>query len=413
MLKKIPVSELKLGMHLQELCGAWLEHPFWKSSFLLADPDDLAKLRSCGITHCWIDTGKGLDPDAHAALPPCAAPAPAEPSAATPAKTLATSMQDELGHVATLLSKSREAVRSMFNEARMGRALDAQRFLPLVEEIAASVWRNPNAIVSLARLKNHDDYTYMHSMAVCALMVALARQLGRGEAEARILGFAGLLHDIGKVSMPLEVLNKPGRLTGDEYTLIQTHPVRGHEFLSRAGVAGEIELDVCLHHHERPDGKGYPEALSDAAISLAAKMGAVCDVYDAITSNRPYKSGWDPAESMARMAEWSQKGQFDPGVFHAFAKSLGIYPVGSLVRLESDRLGIVVEQNPAALLTPLVKVFFSTRWQVHIAPEVIDLGVPGCSDRIVGRESNEKWKFKQLDELWAGVEALQKMGRAG
>jgi putative nucleotidyltransferase with HDIG domain len=413
MLKKIAVSELKLGMHLHELCGAWLEHPFWKSKFVLKDPDDLVKLRGSGVTHCVIDTSKGLDLDIAAVPAPAARGEPgAQATTDAPAAPLAASMQEELGQAATLLNKSREAVLSMFNEARMGRALDAKGFAPLVEEIAASVWRNPNAMVSLARLKSFDDYTYMHSVAVCALMVALARQLGQSEAQARSAGFAGLLHDIGKASMPLEVLNKPGRLTGEEYQLMQTHPARGHEFLRQSGVAGEVELDVCLHHHERPDGRGYPHALAEANLSLPARMGAVCDVYDAITSNRPYKSGWDPAESIAQMADWTKKGQFDATVFQAFAKSLGIYPVGSLVRLQSGRLGVVVEQHPKSLLAPHVKVFFSTRSQLHIPPEVVDLGAPGTSERIVGRESNEKWQFKHIDELWAGVEALQKIGRA-
>jgi hypothetical protein len=140
-------------------------------------------------------------------------------------------------------------------------------------------------------------------------------------------------------------------------------------------------------------------------------MGAVCDVYDAITSNRPYKNGWDPADSIAQMADWAKSGQFDLLVFQAFAKSLGIYPVGSLVRLQSGRLGVVVEQHANALLTPVVKVFFSTASELHITPETLDLARPGCSERIVARESNRKWKFKHLDELWAGAEVLLKISK--
>jgi hypothetical protein len=141
-------------------------------------------------------------------------------------------------------------------------------------------------------------------------------------------------------------------------------------------------------------------------------MGAVCDVYDAITSNRPYKAGWDPAESIARMAEWAKKGQFDPTVVHAFVTSLGIYPTGSLVRLQSGRLAVVVEQNPAALASPQVKVFFSAQAQMPLPVERIDLNHAGCNERITGRESNSVWKFKHLDELWAGRDALDKAGGA-
>jgi hypothetical protein len=161
-------------------------------------------------------------------------------------------------------------------------------------------------------------------------------------------------------------------------------------------------LDVCLHHHEKTDGSGYPKGLSDSEISLFAKMGAVCDVYDAITSNRPYKAGWDPAESLRRMAEWA-KGHFDTQVFQAFVKSLGIYPIGSLVRLSSGRLGVVVEQTGKSLTTPSVKVFFSTKSNLRIVPEIIDLSRAGVTEKIVGREDPEKWRFSDLNELWSGI----------
>mgnify|MGYP003341108195 FL=1 len=163
----------------------------------------------------------------------------------------------------------------------------------------------------------------------------------------------------------------------------------------------EPVLDVCLHHHEKMDGSGYPEGLCGDRISLLARMGAVCDVYDAVTSNRPYKAGWDPAESVARMASW--KGHFDPVVFQAFVKSLGIYPVGSLLRLQSGRLAVVVEQKPGALTTPLVKVFFSTKSQMPMTPQLLDLST--SNDRIVGRECPADWGFKHLDGLWAGEAA--------
>ena len=432
MLKKIKIEEVRLGMHLHELCGTWLDHPFWTTKFVLRDPAVLAKLKASGVAECWIDTAKGRDvaapPATETAPAPIAAadaaPVPtATPVAAPPAKPAVrtlrslppqhpgTTMDDELKHAAVLFQQSRQAVQSLLSEARMGHAVDAEKCLPLVTEIAASVWRNSGALVSLARLKTHDDYSYMHSVAVCALMVSLAKQLGQDETQAREAGLAGLLHDIGKAKMPREVLNKPGKLTTDEYTVMKSHPERGHQLLAASGEVGVVALDVCLHHHERPDGKGYPHGLAGDAISLPARMGALCDVYDAITSNRPYKAGWDPAESVSLMAEWTKGGQFDPVLFQAFVKSLGIYPNGSLVRMTSGRLGVVIEQNPQALVTPRVKVFFSTKSQMPIPPEVLDLSHPGCSDRIAARESNKVWQFPHLDELWAGAETLRKIGR--
>jgi len=241
----------------------------------------------------------------------------------------------------------------------------------------------------------------MHSVAVCALMVALARQLGLSDEETRSAGVAGLLHDLGKAAMPMDVLNKPGKLTDAEFAIIKGHPEAGYEMLLRGSGVNEMALDVCLHHHEKTDGSGYPKRLKDAEISLYAKMGAVCDVYDAITSNRPYKTGWDPAESLRKMAEWAN-GHFDPQVFQAFVKSLGIYPIGSLVLLSSGRLGIVVEQSQKSLLAPHVKVFFSTKANARIRPEIVDLSRPGCPEKIAGREDPSKWNFPDLNELWSG-----------
>ena len=161
-------------------------------------------------------------------------------------------------------------------------------------------------------------------------------------------------------------------------------------------------LDACLHHHEKIDGTGYPDKLPGEKISLIAKMTAICDVYDAITSDRAYKRGWDPSESIRRMAEWTND-HFDPRLFQAFVKSIGIYPVGSLVRLTSGRIGVVMEQAPQSLVTPRVKVFFSTKSDMRIPPELVDLSAPGCQEKIAGREDPDRWRFPDLNELWSGM----------
>ncbi len=417
MLKKISTAQLRLGMHLHAFEGAWINHPFWKTRFLVDDPADLERVRASGVTECWIDAARGLDVEVRESLPeplrvptpeparPARGAAPAHAANTAPARSAApspaanrTEMAEELQRAAAVCKRGRQAVVSMFNEARMGKAIDAEQCVPLVDEVSNSVMRNPGALVSLARLKTQDEYTFMHSVAVCALMIAVGRQLGMDENQCREAGMAGLLHDLGKSQMPLDVLNKPGKLTDDEFTLIKTHPAKGHELLLEGkGVAVGV-MDVCLHHHEKFDGAGYPHGLKGEQISLLARMGAVCDVYDAITSNRPYKTGWDPAESVARMASW--KGHFDETVFKAFVQSLGIYPTGSLVRLHSQRLAIVVDQNAGHLVTPVVKAFFSLKSQMHIPPLRIDLAHKSCTDRIVGRESAAEWKFPSLDDLW-------------
>ncbi|MCE9657893.1 MAG: HD-GYP domain-containing protein [Burkholderiales bacterium] len=412
MLRKVTVDQLALGMHLHALCGSWLSHPFWRTKFLLRDPADLAKIRASGVVECWIDTDKGNDVRPASVLPEpptAAAPALAAPPAPsdTPARPAVArvSIDEEAARAGALCRQSKQQVEALFGDARMGRALDAEQCLPLVDEIASSVERNPGALISLARLKTHDNYSYMHSVAVCALMVSLSRQLGHDEAAIRAAGLAGLLHDIGKAVMPLDLLNKPGSLTGSEYAVIKTHPERGAELLVEGRGATPIAIDVCLHHHERPDGTGYPHGLGAAALSLHARMGAVCDVYDAITSDRPYKAGWDPSESIARMSDWTARGQFDPAVFGAFIECVGIYPIGSLVRLQSGRLAVVVEQTAGSAMTPRVRVFFSTRSRMPVPLELLDLSQPRCNDRILKSESNEEWSFPHLAELAGGPPA--------
>ncbi|BAN35688.1 HD-GYP domain-containing protein [Sulfuricella denitrificans skB26] len=407
MLKKIAVKHLRLGMHLHELCGSWMEHPFWRTKFLLKDPNDIRLIIDSGITEVWIDVKIGLDVEQ--GIAPSETETKEEVSAAVdkvliqsaardqPVKLV--SMAEEVKRAAKICANSKEAVVSMFQEVRMGKAISAEAANELVDEISSSVMRNPGALISLARLKTADDYTYMHSVAVCALMVSLARQLNLDDNQIRDAGMAGLLHDLGKAMIPMEILNKPGKLTDEEFDLIKSHPTEGHRLLVEGGTVGEISLDVCLHHHEKVDGRGYPHQLKNEQISLFAKMGAVCDVYDAITSNRPYKAGWDPAESIRKMTEWCN-GHFDTKVFQSFVKSIGIYPVGSLVRLSSGRLAVVTEQSEKSLLTPNVKVFFSTKANAYIQPEVINLSRPGTTERIVSREDATTWGIKNLDQLW-------------
>jgi len=406
MLKKIRVEQLTLGMHLKEFCGSWMEHPFWRNGFVVTDPQDIKAILASSIREVWIDSDKGVDVPAGTA-----AVSEAESHAQVEAQlqeelnqkreVAPVSIGVELERAAKICQQSKQAVISMFEEARMGKSVDTGGARQLVEEITDSVARNPGALISLARLKTVDDYTYMHSVAVCAMMVSLAKQLGLDEEQTRLAGMAGLMHDLGKALMPMEVLNKPGKLTEAEFNIIKTHPVEGHRMLLTGRDVHSMVLDVCLHHHEKTDGSGYPKGLKDEEISLFAKMGAVCDVYDAITSNRPYKLGWDPAESLRKMAEWA-KGHFDANVFQAFVKSLGIYPIGSLVKLTSGRLGVVVEQTGKSLTMPVVKVFFSSKSNMRIVPELVDLSHAHATEKIVSREDPTKWRFADLNELWSG-----------
>jgi HD-GYP domain-containing protein (c-di-GMP phosphodiesterase class II) len=404
-IKKISVAQVRLGMFLHGFDCPWMQNPFWRAKFLLSDEADLRKALQSGIAFCWIDTTRGCDvlaaPEA-APVAPAAPPAPIGPAsgaAESGADVAPTSFSEELRRAANVCNAARNATVSMFGEARLGNAIDTRQCETLVNDIAESVLRNPSALISLARLKTSDDYTYMHSVAVCALMISLGRALQLSEAACREAGLAGLLHDIGKVSIPLDILNKPGGLSDDEFVTVKSHPRRGFEMLQEGGSVSAAVLDVCLHHHEKIDGSGYPDRLAGEQISLLARMGAVCDVYDAITSNRPYKAGWDPAESVSKMISW--KGHFDTKVLSAFIQVIGIYPTGALVRMRSQRLGVVVEQNREQFTKPVVKVFYCLKTKVQLTPETLDLAQAVVRDAIVAREPRGNWDAAVLDALWA------------
>ncbi len=401
-------------MYVESLCGRWIDHPFWRRRFVVRTERDLAALKESGVDECWIDKSKGRAPSTPSVAPAAAgrshAPAPeAHSSAATPTPVAQRiGYEEEIEQAAVVCAQAARVTQSLFREARLGRALELDRCAAVAEQISASATRNPAALVTLARVRTHHTYTFMHSVAVCALMTSLARQLGFDDSRTQEAALAGLLHDIGKAGIGREILDKPGPLDDAEFGAIRRHPEIGHQMLRANAATNDVVLLACLHHHERHDGKGYPHRLAGDRIPFVARMNAVCDVYDAITSLRAYKQPWDPAESLAKMAVWTRGGQFDPRVFRAFANAVGIYPVGSLVRMQSGRLAVVVDQNAALPAQPCVKVFWSTQksMPVHIAR--IDLSAPGTTDRIIGRESNDRWGFAHLPELLIGEQTYRK-----
>lgn len=404
MLKTIDVDQLRPGMYVQRLNGPWLKHPFWRGSFL-ATTRDIDRLRESEVETVDIDASRGEDvegaeaDDTAEVQEPAAAVHAVAGDAVRGPDAAPADLASELSRARRICQEGRDAVEAMFREVRMGRTVDPGAMMPLADEITASVDRHPGALISVARLKTADDYTFMHSVAVSALMVALARQLRLSDEECREAAMGGLLHDLGKACMPLDILNKPGRLTDDEFTVMRTHPEEGERLLRGSGLENATVLHMVRHHHEKFDGGGYPARLPAEATPLLTRMSTVCDVYDAITSNRPYKEGWDPGESLRQMASW--KGHFDPAVLKAFIGSLGIYPIGTLVRLSSDRLAVVVEQRPGALSSPLVRVFFSARSRTQLLHRDVDLSEPGCGERITGIESPRQWGFRELEKLWA------------
>ncbi|MBJ6121653.1 HD-GYP domain-containing protein [Sphingomonas mollis] len=343
MLKSIRAQDAILGMYVQSFGGSWLSHPFWKAKFLISSPDELARIRASGV-EVVIDTVRGCD----------IASQPANRHRPPPAGRFGRAGQVR---VVDLAQRSTDVVKSLFDDCRLGRTVDTADILSTVDDIADVLIHDLSAFISVTRLKSKDDYTYMHSVAVCALMISLAQELGEPAKAVRELGMAGLLHDLGKVAVPDDILHKSDPLTAAEIAEVRRHTTHGHDMLSQTSDVPPVALDVALHHHERPDGTGYPFGLKGDAISRATRMASICNVYDALTSIRDDRKGLSPMEAITAME--ASTGEFDPGLLFRFMRELGVYPVGKLVRFRSTHLAVTM---PAVRdgLGPAFRTFYST-----------------------------------------------------
>jgi len=386
-IKLVPVARLRPGMYIHDLHCGWLQHDFVRNRFLVADADDVARIRALGVAEVSIDTTRGLDPDAAPA-----ATAPGRPDLAgppPPAVHTASKATSPPERARNLHREANEIVRNLLVDVRLGRQIEIEKVEPLVARIVDSIFASADALLPLARLKQHDNYTFQHSVSVCALMTAFARTLGLPRETIREIAIGALLHDVGKARIPDEILNKPGKLTEAEFERMKSHVVQSKLILMATPGISPIALEVASEHHERYDGSGYPNRLAGEAISLRGRMAAIVDVYDAITSERVYHKGMPPTEALRKLLEWSSN-HFEPRLVQAFIRSVGIYPTGALVRLESRRLAVVQAQNADKPTLPRVKVIFHTAGH-YLQPE--DLDLRRSQDRIVAHEDFADWNI--------------------
>lgn len=395
MIKKVPASELKVGMYIHDIAADWSQHPFMRQSFPLKSEAEIETINNCAIPFVYIDSDKGLD----------VADAPTKEESdrelekqvikvaeTMEAPRIKVSSAAEMGKARAIKAQAANLVRTVMKDVRLGNAVTLESVEPVVTGITESILRNSGALVGLMHIKNKDDYTFLHSVSVCTFLVAFCRSVGLDSETTYQAGIGGLLHDTGKALVPDAILNKPGRLTDEEFAIIRKHPKDGYEILLKTPGVSDIALDITLHHHERIDGSGYPDKLAAENISTLAKMAAIVDVYDAITADRCYHKGMPPTEALRKIFEWSSF-HFDPSLVKAFMRCVGIYPVGTLVLLESHRLGVVTEHNEESLLQPRVKVFFDTKKMSYIPPVEVDLAKAGRAgaDKILSHENAKKW----------------------
>ncbi len=386
-LVKIHVSDLKIGMYVQDICGKWLNNPFWRNSMMIENFGQLEQFRSSSLDYVWvnINKGRGLESepdianDAEALPPPPKTPTPKIQKAKK--ETPAPSFDGEYERARLFSKNMLFALDSALSGAVSNGKINHERLSEINSDVVRSVGRNSHALVSLMLNEQFElGYEQQHALSLSALMVALGMQLNLDRETLMRVGMAGLLMDIGKTALPQRLMKKHGKLTEEEFDLVKQHPILGKEILTKSGIQDEIVLDVCLNHHERSDGSGYRQGLTNDQLSLPVKMAAVCDVYHAIISSKTYSTSYQPAIAIRKMTEW-QNSHFDKMVFQAFVRVVGVYPVGALLQLRSGRIGVVIQQVDN-LAKPIVKVFYSVKTNSYIVPEIIDL--TKSKDEILG-----------------------------
>ena len=386
MLRRISPCNVELGMYVHALEGRWADQPHWRLQCVLDDAAEVARLRRSVLTSVVIDTEKGRS------IPSSGHRAPT-PAGTTAGLRVGKSPDPNLKGLLQTVGRSRREVMRIVEDVRLGRPISVARLGPVLIDLTEQVERNASAFLGILRLKARDEYTYLHSVAVSALMMNFAWTLDVPDEERSALGMAGLLHDVGKIAMPPAILNKPGALTAEEFAVMRRHTEDGARILKAGTGIPDAAFDVCLHHHERMDGKGYPFGLRGDQLSLAARMGAICDVYDALTSHRPYKDAWTPQKALAEMQMWD--GHFDPPLLRAFMRSLGIFPRGSLVRLRDSLLGVVIEDNLEQPTQPTVRCFHSIPMDAPIHPEDVRL----AHDNVLSLEDPKDWRLADWPTL--------------
>lgn len=389
-------------MYVHGFQGNWLSHPFWRAHFIVDDEERLRTLRDSKLEAIIIDTDRGSDV---AARHPISAATPRPHSARTSGSTIKTAarlapakswptpdasafrsgpvpVNREFGNARRTADRAQKVISEIFLEARHGKAPRLAEVTPVVEDVHASIQRNPYAFSGLMRCKSDNEIVYQHMLSVSALMISLARQLRMTPDETRLAGMAGMLLDIGVSRIGVDLGSVHGRVDRIDPQVWQWHASIGRDMLDAAGDVPEEVLQVALRHHERLDGTGFPQALAGSDIDVYSRMAAICDTYDHIVSGAFSERSIDPADAMQTLMR--MEGAFDADMLSRFVEALGVYPVGSFVLLRSERIAMVIDQNPSEPAIPTVKAFYSLAARKPIAEKTIVLSNCYGEDSIIG-----------------------------
>lgn len=372
-LKKVKTHNLLPGMFVVDLNAGWLGHPFVRSKFRV-DADDIQLIIEAGIKEVTIDPERGLDADAPAlAAVETAASIELQQLANQPIlETDGPSQETNREKALQAVNLAVSAVRTLMTQVHSGKSPQFAALNDVAQQLVHEVITNPATAAIVFRLQQTCEYTFAHSLRMAVLAVACAHRLGLSAEQCQRIAIGGLIHDIGKMRVEQTILQKPGKLDASEMEHMRQHVDLGESLIDQYQLPQEA-IQVLKEHHERFDGNGYPRRLKGNEISLIGRIAAVADVFDAISSDRPYHLGLPPAAAIRKIFEWS-KYHFDPLVCAEFIRAVGVYPVGSLVRLSNRRLAVVVEHVHSVPLKPKVLVVFDLH-QKKTLPQPIEINL--------------------------------------
>jgi len=334
---KLHVSELQIGMYVSELDRPWLETPFLIQGFTLETIDDVTTMAEY-CEHVWVNAVQ------EAWVPPEERKVGRHKPRPGLRYINKVSASDEHRQSLGVHREARRLTKSLMDEARLGGAINTAQAKSTVSDCVHSILRNPDALLWMSKMRDKDEYTSEHCLNVCILAIAFGRHLGLEEEQLQQLGLCGLLHDVGKMRVPTEVINKPSQLTDEEYKIVKNHAIHGRNLLMSSPGVPHAAVDVAYSHHERLDGGGYPRGLKASGISDNARMIAIVDAYDAMTAERCYAKAVPSTEALKEILKCAGE-QFDVRLAEQFIEMVGVYPPGSIVELVNGCVAIVLNNN--------------------------------------------------------------------
>ncbi|MCP1727114.1 putative nucleotidyltransferase with HDIG domain [Natronospira proteinivora] len=375
------VHELRLGMYVAELDRSWLESPFLFQGFVLEREEDIRTLTDlCRYVH--------VDPE-RSTIPITESNSRPAPSAGTKAFTTNPSNTSGPKDTQALLHATAEVkdkriqthdyLLNLFDDIRLGHTVDSEEVKERVKGVVETITRFPNVAIWLTQMKNRDEYTSLHCLNVCVLTVAFCHHLGYSQSDLETIAIGALLHDIGKAKIPDAVLNKPGALSDDEWRVMKQHPEIGHQLMAKSGGIPDVALHIILGHHRRITGAGYPDKFPSRELDTPILASAIADVYDAMTSDRPYHRGL-AADRVLRDMQKSAKQTFGSDLMDAFIRCVGIFPVGSAVELGNGFIGMVISPGRKAKLLPQVVLFRDAKGIPLAQQQLVDLSLAAAKD---------------------------------